>query len=672
MRELDIAKNALGEEHYKGICSLILSVLCKCIQFEKSEAESQYFVVYMTRRCSVIWENMWISIEEDDDELARKIQMTIRALGKIEHGTIADNYSAFSKKHCVTGVALRSMTGSIVESYFNGNEIPHIIVIDDLLFHGRSINGFLYGMEESLRSQFSNFLTSHPERSMEDASQICRAFLDALFLEIYAVNRNDKLLVSRYAERLSFCRQCTRVELHDLSMRLAQYAATTGCNSEFSWSLQYTDHQANLLDRINGSNGVFRSVKTTLQGKEQYNLVSLYPNESSPKLACTIRFKNTCNGVSCVPLILYDHLKWENVYALHERLCEDAANRGDCDVVAFLRQNDQYIESDMEENKKYYVRWISETNDLVLTCMLMCQFARNVAGDSNWDSHSARYAVKVDYSHLLPNYHLHFHTDEEDIADKAMRKIWDWNADLEEYFDLLLKGSDPFWQGKFLPDLFQTDSSCRSLKEDDPFVFAVEDAITQIGVDTENNAYIRYSGNVILSDREQISWGENYSLSATLHLFQEHLRCYADDLDGVPALCQVLAVLTHASDLGMIKMNTVLSPPPFTDGGKLEVYTRLCAGSDSLSILPLRYQEFLPLIKKITEQYSEYPRILNAEIDDIVDQLLPKRLFSPEDWKKRPHRSSTIMKDRLKFFVGGLMQAGQTAQEWELALNSHI
>ena len=677
-----LARQILGEKVYEGVCTLFLRVLNRCIQYEEEGLRAGYFIVCITRRCNVLWENLWLTLQEEDsqdkDGIIQDIQKAIRLLGGLESGSIMENYRAFKKKHYVTDVAFRSMSGHLVEHYYYTNELPKIILVDELLIHGRGINGFLYGMEESLREQYARLISINAKNDEKDANQICKDFVDALTLDIYAVNRNDRLLLSRYAERLVNYTQFTRAEWREISMRFAQYISVGEMsNVGFSWSLHYKDGFASLLNELKDVNGPFHSITTALQGIEQRNFLFFYPDEKKPKLTCTIRFKrNAFDEIVCVPYIMYDHLVWENIYELHKHFCKEAISRDNFEVAEFLQQNDWYIESDIEENKKYYLRWISETNDLILSNLLMRKFIREVIGDADWTEHRQKYLIKVDYSQLLPNYRLHFQTDEEDIADIAVEKLWNWDGDLEKYFDLLLKDSRPFWQGRFLPEAFSTDSLCTQLKSDDPIVFAVEDTVAQIGIQAEYNAYIRYSGNTILSDRELISWGDNYSLEATLKSFHKILHHYTEDMEVAPNLYQVFAVIMQAMDLGLIGMSTVLSQPPAIEeeeptSENPEIYTRQRAGEASLFILPIRYKEFLPKLKVIVERYSEYPRILSSEIDELVEQLLPKRFFAPDDWKQRPHRSSKIMKDRLKYFVGGLMQSGQNFQEWDFALEDY-
>ena len=99
------------------------------------------------------------------------------------------------------------------------------------------------------------------------------------------------------------------------------------------------------------------------------------------------------------------------------------------------------------------------------------------------------------------------------------------------------------------------------------------------------------------------------------------------------------------------------------------VYTRERAGEAALFILPIRYRYFLKNLDDIDQQYGKMNYLRDWEIEKLVDSLKEKDELAPDSWQVRPHRSGSVMKRQLEWFMELIHSSGQTFHEWNIKLN---
>lgn len=687
IEQFPLMKSILGEETYLGFLTYQKEAFKRCWDIQQKYGE-YYYLVGLTRRCFVLFGDAIAEVLEDSDRLQeeksivsskeKKIKSDIRELilklsGFPQDGNAALAYDYFTKKHYVTDTALRSMLGKLVERYEDTKSFPKLVVLDELLIHGRGLNNFLFHMEQGLAQGYRARLAQKDADDMvQDAAsrEIQSEFVKSLNIMVYAENQSERLLLKRYESRMTSTVLCSKPQWRSISLRFGQMVSVgLYSNVGFSWSIKYAKIPWR-DDEIKNA-GFFRAITTHVQSLEQKTYVWFYPSEESPVLASTIRFKrNAKKELICVPYIMSGVLRWENIYQIHEKLLRLTERQNKKAVTQFLTQNDRYA---TKANAYQYQRWYTETNDLILSCFLMKKFAREIGETADWKDYQKKFfddTESIRYNQLLPNFRLHYEETEDDIADAALREIWEMDADLEELFHDLTQEAEPFSAGELLPE--RTDlriSANTDLQVDDTIAFAVEDVVAMLGIEAEKSAYFHYAANVIFSDQELINWGRNYSLGIVLQKFQEQLAIYEDSLIERPNLYQFIAILTQAMDLGLLGMSPSMDALKDQEPNQEIVYTRERAGEAALFILPIRYRYFLKNLDDIDQQYGKMNYLRDWEIEKLVDSLKEKDELAPDSWQVRPHRSGSVMKRQLEWFMELIHSSGQTFHEWNIKLN---
>src|SRR5699024_3438760 len=144
-----------------------------------------------------------------------------------------------------------------------------------------------------------------------------------------------------------------------------------------------------------------------------------------------------------------------------------------------------------------------------------------------------------------------------DVADRAVKQIWEMDFSLEDLLAELTTGGKSFLKNdSSTENLWSKKLETVDLPIDSPIVFAVEDSIAHIGIQAERNAFDRFQSSSIFNDIDLTNWGKNYSLALVLDVFQDTLNRYKEDLKEKPSLYQFIAILTQAMDLGLLGMST--------------------------------------------------------------------------------------------------------------------
>lgn len=671
-----IAEGILGTPLYLGFLSYVLEALRRCLS-AKQKYNNKYYLVGMTRRCYVMWWDIFFEILEkkssaNPEEIyyITEIKNALLNLCNMpSNGNFKGAFKTFVQEHFITDTVLFSMVDSLLDEYVETKHIPYFIILDELLIHGRGLNGTLFHIEQSLISGYKKSLSNNASIRFDEAKQsIQDSFLHSIDIWIYAENKNQHLLLKRYADRMQSMIRCSPSQWRSLSLRFGQLVSVGKfSNIGFSWSIE---HKAMPPQPVKTKN--FQLITTHLQNVEQRTYICFYPDQEAPRVVATIRFKENAEGeLLCVPYIMYGSLSWTNVSFVHKHLCFEAKRQNKKSLFLFLSQNSRY---DSHESEERYIRWTAETTDLILSSFLMKKFAKEVAGCTSWKDYKSKYIKTIRYDPLLPNYRLHIQKcgkNNLDVADTAIKQLWQMDLSLEDLLADLTAGKESFLEDKSLgAGLWTKELKTTDLPIDSPLVFAVEDSIAQIGMQAERNAFDRFYTSSIFNDIDLTNWGKSYSLSTLLDVFQDVLGRYKKDLEEKPNLYQFVAVLTQAMDLGLLGMSTV--PQDTRDNlsnSEMEVYTRQRAGEAALFILPIRYRFFLKDLGYIVNKCENDEELIARKIDDLVNSLPSRDNKDNEEWQIYPHKSPEVMKQCLIHFVRMLLTSGQTFDDWNIALN---
>ena len=579
-------------------------------------------------------------------------------------------------RNCIiTDNAAWAMAYDMVRQYKETGVFPQIIAVDELLFHGRALNRFLFGLEQ--RFLYAKSLYNiHSPSAMTDADWIRSVFLNNLIIRVANRSIGKSVLLRRYQSNLIENNPGTELaieEWRNRSIAYAQYVSICGINNTgFTLSAAISSTQDSAPA---SSSGRFTRVRTELQNIEQDTWLYFYPSAENPRLVCTVRRKQSQNTETknlYVPYLILDHVLPEQLREVHRQLLQEALAQNKLKIAALLGQINAALYQKDAGQIELIVPWLSQTADLVLTSWLMKRFLREVRGASE-DAIQSVWKDAINWGQLAANFRRFpsEHAAPDETLD-ALMELWSWESarPLEAYFDVYIANAAPIkvdWM-----DCRKVNSETE-LGENSALVQCLEDTIAKVGLEAERNAYTLYGSGLVFSDEALSNWGDNHSLDTLLEKLRIQTQAYTDVLDGVN-LYEAVAIIVQAMDLGLLGMNTILDKQPCEDrvryaSKQRELYTRQRAGEAALFLLPIRYRNLLPVLSEIQEKRKEdfdgaafdITRFVNSLITEEPAQVIP----ITNDISMRPKQ----LKRSLCSAYEMLVQGGQQFREWQCNLH---
>lgn len=622
-------KAILGEDFDK-LAQFFADLLVYCAELEKT---NHFLVAFVTRRCHILLQ-LFLNIFKSYEGKAPS-----DAIPYYLCNVDLSNISKIVERHFLTDFNLVVQAGRIADYYLEKGSFPEVIILDEIIVHGRAVNSLLLKYESAVISRLKQVC---PEMDDKKESSLLDRLASTTMLRIYAQNNEPLLLLSRYQQRFKSNRLCSPREIKELSQKFASLVISSNVNNvSYSWNFKLRSPAVERWNALTPPSG-FLKFTTNLRYVCQNCCLWLYPNASRPKAVCSIRWKeyratdHSKSELLVVPFIISDRLPRKNLLRLHNRICKDLRGL----KLSFLTDYEDY---DIGSPEFYYLRWLSETNDLILTYLLFRRFCGTNSSCEAW-SHFLETSI------LARNYKLfslNGSSTQRDIV-KELRSIWSWvppdSNQLEQYFDILLEDAQPIWSSE---DIQTNYSTVSPEVTDSKLIRAVEDAIAFIGYEAEKKVCDKYSSGVFLSDKTLADWGPQYSMSQIL----EHCRQFWNRSAGSGPMdvYAVLALLVQEMDLGIIGMN------PQFDCNSDTLYTMVRAGEHSLFIVPTRYQEFIPVLTLIDRRCHDGHLDLRTELVRFMRHI-----------SSMP--TSCVTADDLYTFMKGLESVNQHIEDWDFQL----
>lgn len=574
----------------------------------------------------------------------------------------------------ITGTATWAMAHDMAKHYLETSAFPQLIFVDELPLHGRALNGFLYGLEKRLLHAEALYAEKGGTVAQSRAP-IQNAFLGKLHISVVHQLAGSSVLLPRYQRILNRDNpHSTELPLQtwrNYSIAYTQYASIYSaiCTGRtFGFSIQETkDHAA----ETPGSS-TFTRVCTQLQNINQEAWLYFYPDAAHPQIICAVRCQHghgEDGQALYVPHMILDHISWESLLELHNRLVQEARAGGKHKLATLLRRLDTVL---ADNKASLLVPWISQTTDLVLSTWLLKQFLQDVKGLST-EELAAAYRDRIDLGPLACNFRA-FGPADQTQADilSALQELWTWEPSgaLGEYLAAYAANGRPIsvsWMDAAHP------AGDADLTENSPMVQCVEDSLSKISLEAERNAYTLYGSGLSFSDAAMSNWGDMHSMSTLLEKLHAQAETYPA-VRGHLNLYETAAILIQTMDLGLLGMNTAFGRQPCVDrmryeDGPRELYTWIRAGESALFLLPLRHRNLLTVLDEVQEKRKEDLDGAAFDLARFVDSLasgnsaeqipIAHDLSVPADQLKRSLCST------YELFVLG----GQKFKEWECYLH---
>lgn len=606
-------KNALSERVLSKkisdeFCEFFTGILRQALRYYQENTARPVFIVVITRRCFVLFFAYYEILCKCVQNPAAYRPAAWKNCDLKELQQLAQIF----EKCVITDNAAWAMAYDIVQCYYETSIFPTLIVADELLFHGRALNGFLYGFEKRLQYA-ENVQIERLGATTSVRNSIQSEFLDNLSIRVANRNVGSSVLLPRYEKILARDTPNAKLPIEawrNYSIAYAQYVSICGINNVgFTIGFSISPRQDPSIAPRNDSQ--FTKISTQLQNIDQDTWLYFYPSVSQPRIICTIRYKQSQTEEKrnlYVPYIIVDHISLEQLMKLHRELLCEAQISGKEKIATLLGRADDLLSTQEDSAKSLLVPWLTQTTDLVLTTWLMKCFLREIKGASQ-EQIATIWKDSIGWKQLAGSfcsYSVSKTTQNETID--ALEELWSWEParPLQDYLSIYSANAQSIsvdWM-----DL-RPISTNTTLNENALLVQCLEDTISKVGLEAERNAYTLYGSGFSFSDEALSNWGDNHSIDTLLKKLRAQMKTYALTLNTVNVY-EVMAVITQAMDLGLLGMNTIFERQPCADlaryeSSSYELYTRQRAGEAALFLLPIRYRNLLPVLSGIQEKRKD-------------------------------------------------------------------
>lgn len=253
------------------------------------------------------------------------------------------------KVDMISSRALMLKYDEIAEYYRENKKFPRILILDDLMIHGRGVAKLLQQLEDMLAIKLLDMGVL--KRSDNYRYTVYRDLTDAVTIFVYARNTGVIFLEEGYLERLSTVKKLYAEEMRDLSFQLSsQMEQWDIANTSYVYSVRseaLTDYLLNQNDGRIGSSEWVR--KTWFYGGEEMILYIRLHGRTAVNRVDTIRFfPGRCNRDNprreSLPLLtsftFFGDLREDVLHRLFEEVSCILQNAG-LDKLAGILQQDQ-------------------------------------------------------------------------------------------------------------------------------------------------------------------------------------------------------------------------------------------------------------------------------------------------------------------------------------------
>lgn len=669
-----LAERVLSKSISDGFCVFLTNVLRQALQYRQTDKAHPVFIVVITRRCYVLffsYYEMLCKCIEDPNQVRP-------APWKSCDLTELQEFKEIFEACVVTDNAAWSMAYDIVCGYQKTSVFPHLIVVDELLFHGRALNGFLYGFEKRLRHGEDLYQEKY-KTTIIGRKPIQSEFLDKLTICVANRNVGSSVLLPRYQKILA--RDSSNVEIpiemwRNHSIAYAQYVSVCGINN-VGFTLGLSIPVQKDCPIVSCADSTFTKVCTRLQNIEQDTYLFFYPSAAQPRVICTVRCKQSQTEEKknmYVPYLIVDHISREQLVELHYQLLQEAQESGKQKMAALLGRLDVTLPLKEDKEASLLVPWLTQTTDLILTSWLMKRFLREVKG-VNREEIATIWKDSIGWGQLRGSFRSYSIVDETpDETLVALQELWNWEParEFEEYLAVYAANAQPIsvdWM-----DLCPIgDANNVIVNENSPLVLCLEDTIAKVGLEAERNAYTLYGSGLPFSDEALSNWGDNHSIDTLLEKLRIQTEIYASVQKRVN-LYEVVAIIIQAMDLGVLGMNAILDRQPCIDRVRYEsrpyeLYTRQRAGEAALFLLPIRYRNLLPVLSEIQNKRREDLEGAFFDLMRFIDSIALDDPGQPIQITNDVFLPAAQLKRSLCSAYEMLVLGGQKLKEWQCNLH---
>lgn len=504
------------------------------------------------------------------------------------------------KTKFLTDAAFMLQCQELARQFQKRQRFPSVLLCDDVLIHGRSINHFIEELEKNLMACLPGY----------EEDEIRYALVRALKIHVYVRSDHPLLLLGRYESRLDYARREKPAVWRKLSNDISNLIGRSDiANAAYVYSDWITEEQVQKMD-------LDAWIHTSYQGTEQYAMVRLLGRPDHVKAVYTMRLiPNRYGGCRLIPFVFLPNLGGKETSDIMEGIQDRMLENN------FLDHEIQWFEDWMGQRGK---RSFNELVTFIFSSTILREY------EQEYDILADKDKSEQEIQKLIRNYRQ---SDWEDAKDFLRRIILSELFTVEELDQFLLAHIS---EERQIFSLFPGGNEKLGEDEQWEIVDALEDYFYEQGRAEEIEAYklsiLPYSENARRSKRT--ARGCCFLLNEAASYYEVGQAKYA------------VAYFLQMMDAGVLSLSSYAP-----SNVKVVGFAQFAkAGEQSLALEVLKKYEYLPLLLKIQE-YCEY------QGEDILDELDDYAVSGQCDL------SQAVIED-LRIFVQELRKMGQMPDDW--------
>ncbi len=588
------------------------------------------------------FQNVWMSNASYKVFMARRAFNLNYAFMDIMKVTYRSEYKI---DNIMSNTALLLCAEEIADYYVITKCFPDILIVDDLLLHGRGISKLINNLE-ALIIQF--IMVGHPREKLEDS--LHSKLRAALNIYVFARNTNGVLLDKQFA--LKAFKQLPASELKTLSQQISralQQCVVANTSYVLSAELPLAFYKKEYANR-RGSDG-----KSLFQYRG--NVLRYYYRNTDNKIFETIRayydvetsLKRTATSLVIFGNISYFNDGTANGFNSLCRYIADEINK----IIPYSR-----IASILRYNQKLLARARAQMLSYLLSICSYADFYRELISDEPHAIYKA--LLQSDYKKIITNFDksqklqseiarlFYSFSHDSSLEDSIFEALSAYIGRVNQTSNVAVQaGSHSRGRWEIAEHSEQYDSKEGPNSKGDPHEVA-EDIFYEIGINSEcdANEYARSHRRFDPSVP-----GRDY-----IH-FQKYLDLMKKDEIGYMTS---VACALNLMDSGLLAMNLEVD-------SENRIQCILKAGELSTFVLPRRFFVFIPALSIVERGYLRKGFSAETGISKFIDYL-QNHCYQEEQGDNQENIELLRKLWRSKAAILYMYNAGQKFQDWDVNL----
>lgn len=524
----------------------------------------------------------------------------------------------------LTDAAFFARYEKIARFYVTYHRLPNILIAEDSVVHGRSIEDCLNGISSAIWEEVQKQTTQELD---EDEFQ--NEFVKAVHIHVITKAATGLLLSTKYMMKIHSCTVQNLQELHELSYGISKLILHSGkANAAYVYSQKVTEKQYNILKALSKQDGEFSYNTATTDIKESF-IIKFVKRKEFVKSVLSVRFlPGRDGGYRMIPFVFLPSLSKDETDALWAASAQK--------LVTYI--DDKKVGQDYEEFlgkladinlKRSYNEWLTLVLSLWWMVKLQLRSGMKREDVDDWDE------IRT----LAYNYNLTDAGRTEAILKAVVIAIWKMAADEKEP-DVSEVIADCIHSDNYLI-LDQVEDQMEELDEK-RIVEDLENYWIDITKQNEHEAYKALSIPRFAFDPKIIK--------RAIQKCEVVLRKLTEGI-SLRKAGYIIAQFQQMMDQGIIGIYS------FVKRGDTERFFMQCVkpGEMSLTIYPKRMRDYISVFSRIYE-YCEYWELDWKKV--IIDFCSDEESGIPESDR-----------GKIQDFIAYLHECGQDPQQWDIHFN---